>query len=212
MTLVLEYSDDDKFVRVVEWDNSYEMCNVGDILLRDRSDLTFHLSPKELILVFRQLDQDVCSWMYSNVMQSNRVHAAYEESAGYLFEKLESHAQPFASYELDNDEELMTMSVPAKKTTAEKKPAAEAKPKKETNPNAAWEKAGFKMDQKIHFGVDKDGKKYDTGENNPKRGASADRYKLYKEGMTIQEFKDAGGKLPDLKWDTAESRKWVVVK
>jgi len=37
--------------------------------------------------------------------------------------------------------------------------------------------------------------------DNPKRGASAVRYALYTEGMTVKELIAAGGKIGDVRWD-----------
>lgn len=37
--------------------------------------------------------------------------------------------------------------------------------------------------------------------DNPKRGASADRYKLYKSGMTVDDYVKAGGFRADIAWD-----------
>ena len=36
---------------------------------------------------------------------------------------------------------------------------------------------------------------------NPKRGKSEARFALYKEGMTVQEYIEAGGYAADIKWD-----------
>lgn len=38
---------------------------------------------------------------------------------------------------------------------------------------------------------------------NPKRGKSAERYKLYRSGMTVGDFIKAGGQRADIKWDLA---------
>lgn len=39
---------------------------------------------------------------------------------------------------------------------------------------------------------------------NPKRGGAADRYALYKNGMTVDEYIAAGGKRADVNWDVAQ--------
>ena len=38
-------------------------------------------------------------------------------------------------------------------------------------------------------------------EENPKRGEAAKRFKLYKKGMTVDEYVEAGGFRADIKWD-----------
>lgn len=40
---------------------------------------------------------------------------------------------------------------------------------------------------------------------NPKRGASAERYALYKTGMTVDAYVEAGGRRADIAWDVAHS-------
>lgn len=38
-------------------------------------------------------------------------------------------------------------------------------------------------------------------EGNPKRGTAAERYELYKNGMTVGKYIDLGGQLRDVTWD-----------
>ncbi len=45
---------------------------------------------------------------------------------------------------------------------------------------------------------------------NPKRGASAVRFAIYKNGMTVEAFLAAGGTRADLRWDTAHG--FIAVK
>ena len=63
----------------------------------------------------------------------------------------------------------------------------------------------FASDAKITFGKDKEGKPYGK-DNNPKRAGSksADRFALYKDGMTTKEFLEAGGTSADLSYDNAK--------
>ena len=44
---------------------------------------------------------------------------------------------------------------------------------------------------------------------NPKRGASAQRYALYRTGMTVGEYLAAGGRSKDINWDVA--REYITV-
>ena len=63
----------------------------------------------------------------------------------------------------------------------------------------------FAPDAKISFGKDKEGKSYGK-DNNPKRAGSksAERFALYKDGMTTKEFLDAGGTSADLSYDVSK--------
>lgn len=63
--------------------------------------------------------------------------------------------------------------------------------------------AGFATTAKISFGKDKDGKSYDTNDNNPKRAGtkSGDRFAKYKDGMTLEQAVAAGVTAADVKWD-----------
>ena len=61
--------------------------------------------------------------------------------------------------------------------------------------------AGHPANAKIKLLTDKDGKKYGKA-NNPKRGKVADRFALYKDGMTLKRFVELGGKPSDVAWDS----------
>lgn len=45
---------------------------------------------------------------------------------------------------------------------------------------------------------------------NPKRGKSRDRFELYREGMTVQEYIEKGGYSADISWDV--KRGFIVVE
>lgn len=96
-----------------------------------------------------------------------------------------------------------------KKATAQKTPPAPTKPtkpakgevKKAANTSAkaaATKKTGaaprvlFPNDHIIKLVID----------HNPKRGASAERFALYRSGMTVEDALKAGVRRADLKWDT----------
>lgn len=74
---------------------------------------------------------------------------------------------------------------------------AQAEPKTKTI-------AGYPETAKIAFGKDKDGKSYDTKDNNPKRGKSAERFALYKAGQTLKDAAAAGVTAADVKWDVSK--------
>lgn len=71
--------------------------------------------------------------------------------------------------------------------------------------------SGHNPKSTIHFGADKEGKKYGAS-NNPKRegSASADRFNMYKEGMTIEQALTAGVKTTDILWDLKKG--FITVK
>lgn len=48
-------------------------------------------------------------------------------------------------------------------------------------------------------------------DENPRNGAARQRFKIYQDGMTIQEFIDAGGDRKDLSYDTAPERNYIRV-
>ena len=76
---------------------------------------------------------------------------------------------------------------PARRGGGQPEPSAPA-PKKKSGARAA-----FGMDQRIKV----------LAEENPKREGSAsfDRFALYRDGMSVAEYLDAGGRRPDLVWD-----------
>lgn len=49
-------------------------------------------------------------------------------------------------------------------------------------------------------------------DDNPRQGAARHRFKIYRDGMTIQEFLDAGGDRKDLSYDTAPERNYIRVE
>lgn len=63
--------------------------------------------------------------------------------------------------------------------------------------------AGKAPTAKVAFGKDKEGKPYNTTDNNPKRAGSksGDRFAKYKAGQTLEEAVAAGITPADIKWD-----------
>lgn len=80
-------------------------------------------------------------------------------------------------------------------------------------PKEAKEKkiAGHAPSAKISFGADKDGKAYNTTDNNPKRAGtkSGDRFAKYKAGQTLEAAVAAGVSAADIKWD--ESHGYIKI-
>lgn len=80
---------------------------------------------------------------------------------------------------------------------------AQNKASKAAPENKASTKYGpFELSQKISLQKDKEGKAYGK-DNNPKRDGSkaAEVFSLYKDGMTVQEAKDAGIPSADIKFN-----------
>lgn len=65
--------------------------------------------------------------------------------------------------------------------------------------------AKFAGDSVIHLGKDQNDKPYGE-DNNPKRAGSAahDRFKLYRDGMTVDQAIDAGVTRADINWDAKQ--------
>ncbi len=77
------------------------------------------------------------------------------------------------------------------------------KPKREKAPpreKVERKVAGYSKKARITLGVDEDGKPYGKT-NNPKRGKSAQRFELYRNGMTIEQALAAGLSSADIGWD-----------
>lgn len=83
---------------------------------------------------------------------------------------------------------------PAAKKAAKKAAAKKAAKKAEaTEPGTRGRAPNISGDAKIKLLVEKGA--------NPKRGTAAERFALYKNGMTVDEYIAAGGKRADVNWD-----------
>ena len=91
---------------------------------------------------------------------------------------------------------VIANSAPAKPAAKPTKSAAAAKPKAPTGGRAS-------------FGVDDVITVVHKGEN-PKRGTAAERYDLYKSGMTVAAYIAAGGQRRDVVWD--QKMGWITVR
>lgn len=84
--------------------------------------------------------------------------------------------------------------------------AAAPKPEKVAKPPKEPKAKPFAEDQVITFGADKNGKKYDAAENNPKRPATKahEQFAQFKDGQTVGEYVKAigaeGAAYGELKW------------
>jgi len=79
----------------------------------------------------------------------------------------------------------------AKKEAAKVKPAAKAAAKQDDK-GTPGRKSALGPDMKIKLLV----------KENPKRAGAAERFALYEDGMTVQEYLAAGGLMADVRWDT----------
>jgi hypothetical protein len=96
---------------------------------------------------------------------------------------------------------------PVGKTKREKKvkePKAPREPKAPKEPKAPRE-AKFPADHIVRFGADAEGVPYGP-EHNPKRAgsAAADRFSLYRDGMTVGAALEAGVGMGDVTWDVSK--------
>jgi hypothetical protein len=108
--------------------------------------------------------------------------------------------------------EVAEMATEAKKDAPAKRPAAKkaaAAPAKKAAPAA--KKAPAKKAAAEEGGtrgrapnIGGDAKIKVIVKENPKRAAAADRFALYKNGMTVDEYLEAGGKRADVNWDVAQ--------
>lgn len=86
---------------------------------------------------------------------------------------------------------------PAAKKASEKPAAKPAAKKVEAaEPGARGRAPNIAGDAKIKLLVEKG--------TNPKRGTAAERFALYKNGMTVDEYIAAGGKRADVNWDVGQ--------
>lgn len=90
---------------------------------------------------------------------------------------------------------------PAKRQPAAKKSAAPAKKAPAAKKTSAGGRRLFTEDGVITI--------LHKGEN-PKRGTAADRYDLYRNGMTVAAYIAAGGQRRDVVWDAKQG--WISVK
>src|SRR5574343_1292163 len=78
-----------------------------------------------------------------------------------------------------------------KKEDAPKAAKKEVAPKKEAAPAKRGPRSAFEPTMKIRI----------LAASNPKRGEAAERFKIYKNGMTIAKFVENGGRMDDLRFD-----------
>jgi hypothetical protein len=199
---VIAYRNDSPYA-VYQWVDrnhvDYICPSLGDVEIHSPEEMA-HISARELIKVFREFNPE-----YANALYNDVTHETIASARTQLYQ---SHAAKFFDMLLD------ISFLPPKKYLTEcqrryQMADEEQKPAKNKNKKAT----PFPDNAKIRMGVDKDGKKYGP-KNNPKRAgsASAERFELYKDGMTYKTFREKGGLLEDLRWDSAENRKFVIIE
>lgn len=213
MSVCVSYKDQE-YPKVFEWKDEMEP-GYADTVLNGPEDVLLHIHPREAVKVLRLLNEaDLCEKIYNRVSGTNsRLVSEYLPLCEKIYEALTFSCLPLTLYESCQPEENV-MNTTAQKTTPEvKKTGAEPKAPKEAK--APKEKKPpkpkrFADDDTIHFGADKEGKKW-SPDHSPKRDGTAARkmWGLYKEGQKVADFIKAGGSLEDLKWNV--DRKFLSV-
>lgn len=137
--------------------------------------------------------------------------------AGPAFKRESLLNDPAPVIESSTPKESTTMSeaqtaAPAKRKAPPPKAASEA-PKKAKATAAPAKKAAAKPAKKVEAEAGTRGRQPNVAgtakikilvKDNPKRAAAAERYALYKNGMTVDEYIAAGGKRADINWDVLQ--------
>lgn len=194
------------------WNDEMD-AGYADTILNNPEDVFQHIHFREAIKVLRLLnDHDLCQEIYNRVSGSNsKLRMEYRPLCDKIYDSLTFSCLPLTLYKSCQPEEIVmnttvTKTTPeVKKTSPEPKAAKEPKEKKPPKPKR------FPDDATIHFGADKEGKKW-SPDYSPKREGSAARkmWGLYKEGQKVADFVKAGGDLQDLKWNV--DRNYLSVK
>ena len=104
-----------------------------------------------------------------------------------------------------SDEKPKKNPAPAKKAAAAEKPAAKKTAAPAKKPAPAAKKAAAAAEPAGTRGrapnISGDAVITLVAKENPKRGGAAERFALYKNGMTVDQYIAAGGKRADVNWD-----------
>lgn len=197
----------------------------ADVLVKTSGHLRQQVSREEMIRVLRFVDPVAASKFYGTTRfrsvkeEERRLADGYEEA----FDVCDRQCEDFNLYQPTEPEEFVTMSnppIPGQKPTASaqapkgaegagagqaKSDPKPAKEKKAAPPREKKYPDGATGASKITLGANKDGKRYGA-DNNPKKGASAQRFGLYRDGMTVDEALKAGVTLADIRWDADPKR------
>lgn len=216
MSVCISYANQD-FPKVYAWDEDM-VPGYADTVVSVPADILEHIHPREAVKVLRLLgEHDLCEKIYKRVSGSNcRRIAEFGPLCEEILEALTFSCLPLTLYQSCQPEEFVmnttaTKTSPEVKKTGGEAPKAAAKEAKPAKEKAPPKPKRFADADTIHFGADKEGKKY-TPDYSPKREGSQARkmWSLYKEGQTVADFVKAGGDLGDLKWNV--DRAFLSVK
>lgn len=167
---------------------------------RDVDDLARSYSPAELLVMLVYLGDDRDA-REMREFAAEHPHPRYQARV-YPRGLLE---RVFAAMSAAAQEGRRVMSkAGAAAATKEREPAKEKAPRTPREPRAPKPKArDIRGASIITMGMNPKTSQKWGGDQNPKRPGSAahSRFGLYKDGMTVQQFLDAGGWAADLNWD-----------
>lgn len=160
---------------------------VTGTILTAPHEIPDYYRPHELAVVFRDLGEDDLASLCSSVGQQFCVRRLQKRA-------LEDRAKTMWEALLKAEGRRLLMS-------------EKGKDKNES----AGRPSKYPDEAKIRLLADKDGNTYGP-KHNPKRAgsASAERFALYKDGMTVKKYVENGGSRADLAWD--EHRNFIKVE
>lgn len=187
--------------------HAHALIQPGDAVIESPADVLRQYNLLELPRLLRKIGDDALTERVTSgvpTQQEQTLHLRTEAASRYrldLFEGLERLGSPPPSDPAEIVEMVRVDRQLMKKESSmpENKPAAGAAATKPAAPAKTPRPPKYADGAKIALQADKDGKKYGK-DNNPKRegSASATRFALYKDGMTVKSFVDAGGTLADI--------------
>jgi len=137
----------------------------------------------------------------------HEIHRSYAEASGAT---AKARAVLAGTQPTSREESSMATKKPAA-PKAEKKPAAPkaekkpAAPKAEKKPAAPKKEAPSKVEGRGRNSAFAPEMKITIlAESNPKRAKAAERFALYKNGMTVAKYLELGGLLADVRWDAKQ--------
>lgn len=172
----------------------YNLLYIGDLLAKmEDEDLRQHVSQDlESAKTHAELDRVYSTWAEHIWKRLKVVSGVPPSDPGEVWNLIVSDR---LRYNDGIKERKMNDKTAAAAATGAATGAAE-------KPKAAPRAPKFAPEGKITFLKDKEGNLFGP-DNNPKREGSAAhaRFKMYKNGMTVKDFLEAGGKATDLDWD-----------
>lgn len=131
-----------------------------------------------------------------HLWETHRMYAAAAAMTAKARASLAAH--------FNSSQEMYDMAT-AKKSAAKAAPAKKATPTKVAPAKAAKKEAPVEKSGPGRKSAFNDGMKITVlAKENPKRAKAAERFALYKNGMTIAEYVAAGGLIADVRWDVRQ--------